>query len=77
VSAGRFAQILALKLVLFAAMLVSATINRQVLVPRLALLDPTRGIMLLRRSVWAEAVLAALVLLVVGELGITAPDQDQ
>jgi putative copper resistance protein D len=75
-SAGRFLQILGLKLVLFAAMLVLAAINRQVLVPRLAVLDPRRAIVLLRRSVWAEAALAALVILVIGELGITPPVPD-
>ena len=71
--ADRFVQVLALKLALFVAMLVLATINRQVLLPRLAVADSARAIVLLRRSVWAETVLAALVLLVVGELGITAP----
>jgi putative copper resistance protein D len=76
-SAGRFVQVLALKLVVFAAMLVLATINRQVLVPRLAVADSALAIVLLRRSVWAEASLAALVLLVIGELGITDPTPNE
>ena len=75
--ADRFVQVLALKLALFLAMLVLATINRQVLLPRLAVADSVCAIVLLRRSVWAETVLAALVLLVVGELGITAPIPDE
>jgi putative copper resistance protein D len=73
----RFVQVLTLKLALFAAMLTLATINRQVLLPRLVMADSGRAIMLLRRSVWAEVALAALVLLVVGELGISPPFPDQ
>lgn len=66
-----FLRLLAFKLGLFAAMLVLATVNRQILLPRLATAEPRQGVILLNRSVWAEVALAALVLLVVGELGIS------
>jgi putative copper resistance protein D len=70
---GTYAKLLAAKLLLFLIMLVLATANRQWLVPRLTDGKPSHAAMWLRRSVLAEAALAAVVLLIVGALGITAP----
>jgi copper resistance protein D len=65
------------KLVAFAAMLVLAAANRMVLVPRI---DAASGpqerrcaVEWLRRSVFAEALLGAAVLAIVGSLGVTPP----
>jgi len=74
---GRFGQVLAAKLGLFMAMLIFATVNRQLLLPELAAANPTRAIVLLKRSVWIELALAAAILLAVGELGITPPGVDE
>jgi putative copper resistance protein D len=68
---GRFGQVLAIKLGLFMAMLMFATVNRQLLLPDLAAANPARAIVLLKRSVCIELTFAGAILLAVGELGIT------
>jgi len=70
---GAYLRLLAVKVLLFVLMLVLGAINRQLLLPRLAAAEPLLAIAWLRRSVLAEIALAALVLLIVGVLGITAP----
>jgi putative copper resistance protein D len=70
---GAFANLLAAKLILFLLMLVLAANNRQWLVPQLAGAKSLKVVVWLRRSVLAELALGALVLLVVGALGITPP----
>jgi copper resistance protein D len=72
-TSGAFANLLAAKLVLLLLMLVLAANNRQWLVPQLAAAKSSRAAVWLWRSVLAELTLAALVLLIVGALGITPP----
>ncbi len=72
-TAGPYARLLAAKVLLFALMLVLAAVNRQFLLPQLSGPEPSFAIVWLRRSVSAEVILAAAVLLVAGALGITAP----
>lgn len=68
----RYGQVLALKVLLFAAMLVFAALNRWRFTPRLA--DGTReGMGGLRRSVSIEASLAVSIVLAVAILGILSP----
>jgi putative copper resistance protein D len=72
---GPFGQVLAIKLVLFITILIFAAINRQLLLPRLSGESTARAITLLRWSVWIEFALAAAIVLVVGQLGITPPGE--
>lgn len=74
---GPFAKILAIKLILFMGILIFAAVNRQLLLPRFTSENPARAIILLRWSVWIELALAAAILLVVGELGITPPGTEE
>jgi putative copper resistance protein D len=74
---GPFAKLLAIKLVLFMAILIFAAANRQLLLPRLAGANVAWAITLLKCSVWIELALAAAILVAVGELGITPPDAEQ
>ena len=74
---GLFAELLAAKLVLFLFMLALAATNRQRLVPQLTdSANPSAAATQLWRSVSGELVLGALVLLIVGALGITSPGAD-
>jgi copper resistance protein D len=72
-TSGPFANLLAAKLVLLLLMLVLAANNRQWLVPQLAAANSPKAAVWLWRSVVAEMALAALILLIVGALGITPP----
>jgi len=74
---GPFAKLLAIKLILFMAVLVFAAANRQLLLPRLTGTNVARAISLLKCSVWIELVLAVAILFAVGELGITPPGVEQ
>jgi copper resistance protein D len=73
---GRFAGLLAVKLVLFCLMLVLASVNRLQLVPRLAAANHETAATRLRWSIVGELVLGLLVLLAAGALGITPPGAD-
>jgi putative copper export protein/mono/diheme cytochrome c family protein len=70
-----YGRLLLLKLALFLTMVTFAAINRQWLAPQLSEAPPADLAILrqLQRNALIEAVLAALVLLVVGVLGTTAP----
>ena len=72
-TSGTFANLLAVKLVLSLLMVMLAANNRQRLVPRLAGANSSRAAAWLLRTVLSELALAALVLVVVGALGITPP----
>jgi copper resistance protein D len=79
--ATAYGRLLTVKLLLFAAMLSLAAINRFVLVPRIAAPDihanhrSTAG--WLYRTVLAEALLGTVLLAVVGLLGVTPPAHDK
>lgn len=73
---GAYARLLAAKVFLFLVMLALAATNRQLLLPQLAAAKPSLAIVWLRRSVLAEIVLAAVVLLIAGALGITPPSAE-
>jgi putative copper resistance protein D len=75
---GAFARLLAAKLILFMLLLCLAANNRLRLVPELAGgATPSLAVTRLCRSVWGELMLAALILAIVGVLGITPPGTDE
>jgi putative copper resistance protein D len=74
-TAGTYAGLLAVKLVLFCLMLVLATVNRLQLVPRLA--ASNYGSIRLWWSILAELALGLVILLAVGGLGITPLGTDE
>jgi putative copper resistance protein D len=67
-----YGALLLAKIALVASMLGFAAMNRWVLTPRLGAGDPSAAIAL-RHNAIAEIVLGALVVALVGLLGITAP----
>jgi putative copper resistance protein D len=69
-----YGRLLSVKLLLLAAILVLAVINRNVLRPRLlAHSDPIAAMRSLRRNAVAEVILGGAILLIVGALGVTMP----
>jgi putative copper export protein len=69
---SNYGELLLAKIALVALMLVVAAANRWLLTPRLAAGD-VRAAIALRRNASAEILLGALVIALVGVLGITAP----
>ena len=74
---GAYARLLAVKLVLFCFMLALAAMNRLQLVPRLATPNPGPAATRLWWSILGELVLAMMILLVVGLLGIAPLGADE
>jgi copper resistance protein D len=74
---GSYAGLLAVKLVLFCLMLALAAVNRVQLVPRLATSNPGPAATRLWWSILGELVLGMMILIVVGELGITPLGADE
>lgn len=69
-----YGRVLGVKLVLVAAMLALAGANRFAIVPRLSRAsDAGRSVQVLRRSVYAELLFGAAVIVVVAWLGVTPP----
>lgn len=75
-TAGTYAKLLAIKIVLFFFMLVLAAQNRLRLVPRLAHSNDRPAATQLCWSILGELVLGLMILMAAGALGVTAPGVD-